>query len=237
MKQLLLRFLERFAPKAFWQQARFEFLMFRIRRKKAQYKRAFHKQSELKINFGSGAAGRPGWINVDVVTSPGVSCVVDCRSEQPFADNSARLIFTEHFLEHIEYPLDAQKFLSECRRILKPGGLLRIVVPDAEQYLSAYCTEGWQALENLRLLKSGRRDPYFDMIYETKMELVNMIFRQGNEHKFAYDFETLKHVLEASGFVRVSKMSCGATLGTETPIDLPERAHESLYVECFKSAL
>ncbi len=109
-------------------------------------------------------------------------------------------------------------------------------MPDAEKYLRAYCKEGWEGLEELRQLKTGRRDPYFEVAYETKMELVNMIFRQWGEHKFAYDFETLKMALERCGFNRVSRMECGVSMGGDPPIDLPERAHESLYVEAFKPA-
>lgn len=47
---------------------------------------------------------------MNVVLSPGVNCVVDRRINQPFADNSTKLIFTEHFLELVEYPVDVRFF-------------------------------------------------------------------------------------------------------------------------------
>lgn len=91
-----------------------------------------------------------------------------------------------------------------------------MVVPDAEQYLHTYCIDGWQELERLRLLGPGHSDPYNGLVYKTKMELVNMIFRQGTEHKFVYDYETLRRALEGCGFVQVTRISWG--LRSETSL-------------------
>jgi predicted SAM-dependent methyltransferase len=75
-----------------------------------------------------------------------VNCIYDCRRDLPFADASATVIFTEHFFEHIDYCEEVLVFLSECWRVLEPGGVIRIAVPDAEKYIRAYCSEGWEEL-------------------------------------------------------------------------------------------
>jgi predicted SAM-dependent methyltransferase len=63
---------------------------------------------------------------------------MDLRCELPLADNTTRLIFTEHVLEHLDYDRDLAFVMSEFYRVLKPGGAVRIIVPDLEKYCRAY---------------------------------------------------------------------------------------------------
>jgi predicted SAM-dependent methyltransferase len=183
-------------------------------------------QKHLLVNIGAGPLGRDGWINIDGWMNPGITFVHDCRHGIPLANNAARAIYAEHFLEHIDYIEDVPVFLHECLRILEPGGVLRIIVPDAEKYLDAYATPGW---DKMRLLQ---KEPSF-----TKMEIVNEIFRGGGcgiLHRYAYDFETIDKVLTKAGFREIRKLSFGLSALPELAIDHPNRAHESLYVEAMK---
>src|SRR5262245_32693686 len=188
----------------------------------------------LMLNIGSGADRKAGWVNVDVFSAPGIDIIYDCRKRLPFADGSARCIFTEHFFEHLEYTEEVPSFLAECHRVLEDRGVLRIIVPDAERYVRAYCTQGWSDMAALRTLGPDRSDPYLEGRYNTKMELLNAVFRQGHQHKFAYDYETLAHVLRASGFRTVMRQEFGKSVSGECAIDRPERAPESLYVEAVR---
>jgi predicted SAM-dependent methyltransferase len=199
-------------------------------------RRRYKNERNFLLNIGCGSCGKPGWINLDFYTGPGVNCVYDCRKGLPFADNSARFIFTEHFLEHIDYTEEVPLFLSECCRILQPGGVIRIIVPDAEKYMRAYCAEGWADLIRVRPLRSDLSDVHFGSLFNTKMEVVNAMFRQYFEHKFAYDFPALQFVLERYGFSEVHNLSLGQSLRPALCIDNPDRASESLYVEAVKPA-
>jgi len=187
------------------------------------------------VNIGCGGRGRPGWINVDAFDAPGVTCRFDCRKRLPFPDGSCRGIFSEHFVEHLDYTEDIPFFIAECRRVLKDGGVLRIVVPDGERYLRAYCADGWTELRQLRSLSPpDYRDPNNGAAYHTKMELINEVFRQADQHRFAYDAETLCVLLERHRFQRVERSAFGRSIMPELCIDSPERADESLYVEAMK---
>lgn len=62
------------------------------------------------------------------------------------------------------------------------------------------------------------------------MELINVLFREGDEHKFAYDDETLKFGLRRYGFGTVLKQEFSRSLTLELCLDRPARAYESLYV-------
>lgn len=208
-----------------------ELQLARLRLRQRQVARHYRDRRDLLVNLGAGALGRAGWINVDAVAAPGVNCVYDCRTRLPFASHSVRGIFCEHFFEHIDYTEEAPAFLAECWRVLQPGGVLRLIVPDAERYLRAYCAEGWDELDRLRGLDREHTDPYLHSRYHTKIELINAIFRQGCEHKYAYDYDTLAFLLTRYGFQQVQRQSFGRSRLAELCIDQPRRAAESLYVE------
>jgi len=195
---------------------------------------SYKNKRSFLLNIGCGTCGKPGWVNLDFYDLPGVNCVYDCRKNLPFADNSVRFVFTEHFFEHIDYTEEVPLFLSECCRVLEPGGVIRIVVPDAEEYLRAYCADGWTDMIRVRPLNQDLSDVYFGSKFNTKMEVVNSVFRQYFEHKFAYDFDTLNFLLNRYGFCKVLKMSFGQSIKPELCIDNPDRAAGSLYVEAAK---
>jgi predicted SAM-dependent methyltransferase len=208
----------------------------RLANRPKRVRKSYEGRRELMVNIGCGERGIPGWENVDVFNSPGVNCVYDCRKGLPFANNAVKGIFTEHFFEHIDYTEEVPFFLSECNRVLRPGGVIRIIVPDAEKYVRAYCAEGWEDLSLVRPLNPDHSDVHFGSRFHTKMEVLNAVFRQYFEHKFAYDFPTLEFLLRRYGFGEVWNQSFGRSMLPELAIDSPDRASESLYVEAVKSA-
>lgn len=212
---------------------RFELSMLGLRLRAARVRARYRDQRDLLVNVGCGARGREGFVNVDGMAAPGVSCVYDCRASLPFADQSVRGLFSEHFFEHLHYEEEVPAFLAECRRVLAPQGVLRLIVPDGGQYLRAYSAGGWNGVSALRGLSAEHVDPWLGEHYQTPMELINAVFRQGVEHKFAYDAETLVRLLERSGF-RAHQSSFGQSALPELAIDSSDRASESLYVEALR---
>ena len=93
----------------------------------------------MNINLACGGVYVIGadWLNLDYSsTSPAVQHA-NLLGPFPIADATAELVYSSHFLEHI--PRDqVASFLQECWRILKPGGLLRLVVPDLENLCRTY---------------------------------------------------------------------------------------------------
>ncbi len=233
-RQVPGRWLSRFIPRHTVLPFREELYAWRTRLNRKRVRKRYAGACDLLVNLGAGKEGHAGWVNVDLYPYAGINCVFDCRKELPFPDGSVRAIFCEHFFEHIDYTEEVPFFLSECRRVLKDGGVIRIIVPDAGAYLHAYCVEGWDALRRLRPMTSDRTDLIFEHTYHTKMELINLVFRQGYEHKFAYDYETIEFLLYRYGFSCVQRMEFGRSRLPELAIDLVDRATESLYVEAIK---
>jgi len=197
-------------------------------------RRRFADARGLRLNLGAGGRVREGWTNVDLTAHAGIDCVYDLRRGLPFADESTDLIFCEHLLEHLDYVEEVPRFLDACWRALKPGGVLRIVVPDAEAYLRAYVSRDWPRLQSMRPLQNERVDRWTQDRYATAIELVNAVFRQHGEHRFAYDYETLEFALVAAGFRGVQRQAFGQSLDQRLAVDLPDRASESLYVDAQK---
>lgn len=182
--------------------------------------------------MGCGGNTKVGWVNIDLYSAPDV-LYWDLRSRWPFDYGSACFILAEHVFEHFERPDETAVFLRECLRCLEPGGTLRLVVPDAGKYLHLYCETGWDGLARTRpLVKNGSvyDDAWLSQCYRTKMEMINAVFRQHGDHKYAYDAETLILTLRDAGFVDVIERQFSAALDSES------RKSESLYVEGRKAA-
>ncbi len=115
-----------------------------------------------KLHLGCGDIALKGWINLDI-DSPVADVLHDLTKPLPFDDGSVRYIFAEHMIEHIEYA-EAENLLSECRRVLAPGGVVRMTTPDlawlATTYLSSITNlwgDLWQPRSPCALLNEGMR--------------------------------------------------------------------------------
>ena len=89
------------------------------------------------LNVGCGDTYHPEWTNVDMAArSPGVQAC-NLLKGFPYPDGHFQAVYHSHVLEHI--PLDkVSNFIGECHRVLKPGGILRAVVPDLENIVREY---------------------------------------------------------------------------------------------------
>ncbi len=231
MKRLLLELLNRNLPAYVVEQLRFEWMVWRNTRRSSVQRNPLIGSSGLYVNVGAGRTGREGWVNVDVQRRPGINCLWDCRRGLPFEPESVSGLFTEHVFEHLEYYTEVPLFLASVFSVLQHGGTLRVVVPDARKYLVGYLSDGWSALANTRPLLPGNLDTFSQRRFATKMELINEVFRQGTEHKFAWDYETLELVMARAGFVEIQQREFGIGRDSKLLIDREVRAPESLYVE------
>src|SRR5690242_7915504 len=89
------------------------------------------------LNLGCGQRFHSAWINVDHVPSDSSVIQHDLAQGIPFPNNSFDVVYHSHLLEHFSRP-EGARFLKECSRVLKPGGLLRIAVPDLERIARTY---------------------------------------------------------------------------------------------------
>jgi hypothetical protein len=123
--------------------------------------------TDFLLNLGCGQAVHPDWVNVDV--NAGAPCVYrhDLREPVPLADSCCAAVYHSHVLEH--FPRDlAPAFLLECHRLLKSGGIMRVVVPDLETIARLYL----QNLEGALAKSPGAAERYEWMTLELLDQLV-----------------------------------------------------------------
>src|SRR4051794_18403883 len=95
------------------------------------------RPEQSKLHLGCGQRHIPGFLHVDARPLPHVDIVTQLDRLPMFPDDSAALIYASHVLEH--FPRHATlAVLSEWRRVLTPGGVLRLAVPDFEKIVEVY---------------------------------------------------------------------------------------------------
>jgi predicted SAM-dependent methyltransferase len=110
--------------------------------------------SKKYLNLGCGSKFHKDWTNADI--SPRDKTVLKCNFLKglPFEDESFDLVYHSHIIEHMTKQ-DGIKFISECIRVLKPGGIIRIATPDLERLASEY-------LRNLQRVRNNERNANYD---------------------------------------------------------------------------
>jgi len=88
-------------------------------------------------NLGCGTRFHPEWINLDINPISRHVSRADLSSGIPLPDSSCDVVYHSHLIEHLR-PGDARMFLAECRRVLRPGGILRVATPDLERLAQDY---------------------------------------------------------------------------------------------------
>jgi predicted SAM-dependent methyltransferase len=210
----------------FLQAARFEKRFLELAIGRVFGAKLFEPGAKKYLNIAPGPESHPAFFNLDAFNYLGLDGVSDCRTRLPFRDGVFQGIFTEHFIEHLDYIDEFGLFLAECHRVLAPGGTVRLVTPDAEKYFRSYVSAGLEPMREVRNAPEG--------FYNTRAEIINELFHQGVEHKFIFDSETLAMRCRAAGFSRVE--ICGFRQGQHSTllIDREVRRAESLYVEATK---
>ncbi len=138
----------------------------------------------LRLNLGCGQRTIDGWQNLDFHTQS--SDVIQCNLLDgiPYDDESAQVIYHSHVLEHFTKK-DGINFIQECFRVLAPGGIIRVVIPDLEEIARSY-------LNSLNDALMGRE--YGDFRYDWSInELIDQLIRteSGGEAKLLLSAETI----------------------------------------------
>jgi predicted SAM-dependent methyltransferase len=184
------------------------------------------------MNLGSGNDRLDGFVSVDFFSSK-VGYGADLRYPLLIDDAVFDGIFTEHALEHLNYT-EVTHVLAECQRILKPGGLVRIIVPDLSIFVENYASknEPWfRDWERETLRPRGR-----SMI--SRMEALSFVTQEYG-HRSAWDFETMETFLTRAGFSDIRRRAFNEGSHARLLQDKGDlgRKMVSLYVEAQKAGV
>lgn len=194
----------------------------------------------LRVNIGCGTSGAPGWYNVDNSPTIPLSRIpllrkipripawpADVRRHDvtkglPFRDQTIECIYSSHTFEHFTW----QQSLSvarECFRVLKPGGVLRIVVPDLELLVRDYLGDPGPRASHVFLQRLSLSHSVFDFLHP------------GSNHSQMFDGKSLVHLLREAGFANPKlREFMQSDIPDISGIELEVRKRESLYVEAHR---
>jgi len=127
------------------------------------------------LNLGCGGRFHPAWTNLDAHPIDPRVMRHDVTQGIPFADGSFEFVYHSHLLEHLA-PEQGLQLLRECHRVLVPGGVIRVAVPDLEQIARLYL----EALDKARA-GDGRWQHHYDWML---IELLDQTVREttGGRH-------------------------------------------------------
>ncbi|KJS02870.1 MAG: hypothetical protein VR65_03730 [Desulfobulbaceae bacterium BRH_c16a] len=130
------------------------------------------------LNLGCGGRYHPAWTNVDYTKTGPEVIIHDLMRPLEFSDNTFDVVYHSHVLEHMPKRY-APGFLRECLRVLRSGGILRVVVPDLEFAAREY-------LQQLQKAKSGEREEIDKLEYLTINLLDQMTRHQSGGEMLNY---------------------------------------------------
>jgi hypothetical protein len=113
-------------------------------------------RGKLRLNVGCGHIPMPDYVNVDRRELPGVDVIADV-TDLPFEDDAVAEIYSSHLLEHFPEEILRRVLLLHWRKKLRPGGVLRVIVPDAEAMINDFVA-GEMSFGDLRDVTFGGQD-------------------------------------------------------------------------------
>jgi SAM-dependent methyltransferase len=201
----------------------------------------------IRLNLGCGLSTHPNWINVDgswnarlakhpvlrkvlsifrilsadkaaIPWSRDIFCH-DIRKPLPFPGGSAEAVYASHVLEHL-YREQGQQLIQEAFRVLAPGGIVRIVVPDMHTIVREYLGESPFAESNASqsaMPPADRLNERFLMRWPSPLKR-NFLLRiyeswqDFHSHKWMYDEQSLANLIHSAGFVDVTRKNYADSL-------------------------
>ncbi len=193
-----------------------------------------------RLHVGCGHVRLPGWLNIAyekkeeygrIIFQNGIYYLnYNLLKPWPVDEGSIDFIAASHFIEHLDLN-NGMEFSKNSFRALKTGGVIRLSCPNLELYAKNYIERNRNFFDNPKIREwcTFKNVATFGEIFAAKA------YDSGGSHKWFYDFESLKHILESAGFKQVKKVG---RLEGQTPdlekLELAERELETVYVEGVK---
>jgi predicted SAM-dependent methyltransferase len=215
-------------------------------------------QADLQVNVGCGLSPTPGWLNFDNSPSvrfagrpvaltvlrglrllPAQSAqfaalgrtgqvrFANAAQRIPCTDGSVAAVYSSHMIEHLDRS-EARGFLSEVKRVLRPGGVIRIAAPDLSRLVAEY-------------VETGDAD---SLVHDSHMGLdrpaglrqwLKWALIGPRHHLWMYDGESLSRLLLEAGYAEATVTRPGLTrIPRPGHLDLRERESETVYVEAVR---
>ena len=203
--------------------------------------------NKVKVNLGCGSQTPKGWINVDYAFGARLAklpilktvnrrlrlvnlqwdhdiLIHDLRTSFPWGDGSVDVIYSSHTLEHFTKE-HGRLFLKECYRVLKPAGIIRIVVPDLATLVSGYLNGAIPAEDFVDKMEVSYEAANDSMVKRKLAPFVRF------PHKCMYDSNALIRIMGEIGFIVSGREPYNSEISDIRAIELAERVQDAVIVE------
>jgi predicted SAM-dependent methyltransferase len=205
----------------------------------------------MKLNLGCGSQMPDGWVNVDYALGARFAKIPFFRATNrrlglfdldwderirlhdltktfPWEDASVEVIYSSHMLEHLPRE-DGRRFLEQCHRVLRVGGIIRLVVPDLRHAVGEYVEGGVPADEFLQTL---------GVLYEHRGGRLKRRLSPFVQfpHKCMYDCSRLLELLQEIGFQTSARGAFDSDIDDIASVELEDRTKHAVIVEGRKPA-
>lgn len=154
-----------------------------------------------RLHLGAGPVRLAGWLNSDLISG---EVYLELGRRMPFPDATFAYAFGEHVIEHL-FEDRAQTSLRELRRVLRPGGVLRLTTPDLRKIIAIYEDRNpvvrREAYARFLDDETGKR-------HDQPCQILNDYLRLWG-HRYVYDEQDLRARLEGAGFEDVERIEPG----------------------------
>lgn len=216
--------------------------------------RQVHEGDEVMVNFGSGADATAGWVNVDkspalllarrpwlrrILVDRGAisaaqgtgfsAAVVYGNAAKPlrFSSQSVACLYSSHMIEHVSRD-QGLRFLTEARRVLRPGGVIRLATPDLAALVETYLglSQSFESESGDWLMS---RLHFMHDSDEGRIKRFISRNLSGHWHQWLYDAGSLVALLAEAGFERIEVVEYRQ--GRCPDLERIETRPDSLFVE------
>ncbi|MEO5891103.1 MAG: methyltransferase domain-containing protein [Ferruginibacter sp.] len=219
--------------------------------------------TSIKLNLGCGSVRPESWINTDsslnanlqkipligkIITRPfnkvvyegGNMVYMNLNKRWKYSDNTVDIVYASHLFEHLSLSA-ARLFLAESYRCLKPGGVIRLVVPDLYKICKKYISDYESGIKDdttefimwaINMHREGQYGSDIGLIKKTILE------GQGypHQHKFMYDEKSLGKKMAENGFTGIRSLSYGVSeyIPQIKDVEGTQESYLSVYLEALK---
>lgn len=200
-----------------------------------------------KLNLGCGDLVPANWTNVDYAIGARLAkvpffCALnkrlrlldvdwsngiylhDLRKPFPWETDTIDVVYSSHTLEHLSRE-EGSRFLRQCHRVLRVGGIIRVVVPDLAKLVQQYTDQTIRADEFIDHLGVSARQ------YRGRLKRRFSVYMELYLHKCMYDTPTLLEILCDLGFEAGARAPFESDIEDIGHVEIADRTKEAVIVE------